>query len=592
MSKHIFRCRRDHDAHGHTTVLIGLENTEVNNTKCLPQIIGTIFSSGVKGWVSLLVVLLVSSTQAHAASSSADIRAPKLHVNRDQVFPLPPGDWQVVWNTVMDWCKPGAQCKPFLGRAQVIQNRDPSSPIYGIAIRYTDKKTTVDRFLKLCQEQLTRPYKDLHGSDGNAQVRLCSFGIEQPMPLNSSNWWWQMLEEGLWKLKPRGTAQARLMLRMHKVGDQVVEVAVFLAKDAVTPNLTTADIMEWKKAYMAALVDGFYKGRRLDTSAHLALIGSAKPVTVAVNSQPTGAARGTDVPAAQTVAAGPKSPEGDAEAKRLRLLELELQRMKDALAKIQTAPSQATVSVAPKDPKPKPAVVMAPRYALVVGNAKYQNVSALENTLPDAKAFAESLKGLGFNVTLHTDMGQRQFNAAVRQFKRQLKGGEEVVFYYAGHGVQLGSANYLLPVDVGGDSAGQVRDEAIELQKVLDSLAEQKTKFSLAVIDACRDNPFKQNGRAIGGRGLAPTTAATGQMIIFSAGAGQQALDKLGPSDQEKNGLFTRVFLEEMRKPGIPVDQMLRQVRQKVVQMAKDVGHEQVPALYDQAIGQFYFRPQ
>jgi hypothetical protein len=548
--------------------------------------------SGAKGGVFLLAIFLAFPMQVGGATGSTDTRAPKVHVSRDQIFPLPPGDWQVVWSTVMDWCKPGANCKSFLGRAQVLLNRDLSSPIYGVAIRYTDKKTTADRFLKLCQEQLTRPYKDLHGSEGDARLRLCSFGIDNPMPLNSSNWWWQMIEEGMWKLKPRGTSHGRFMFRMHRVGDQIAEVVVFLAKDAVEPSLTDADIMQWKQSYMSALVDGFYHGRRLETSQHLALVGTSKAIKVVVDNQQATAARSTEVPAASAVLAAVQAPADDAEAKRLKLLELELQRMKDALAKIQAAPPQVNTAATKEEAKPKPVVVMAPRYALVVGNAKYQNVSTLENTLPDAKAFAESLKGLGFNVTLHTDIGQRQFNAAVRQFKRQLKGGEEVVFYYAGHGVQLGSANYLLPVDVGGDSAGQVRDEAVELQKVLDSLAEQKTKFSLAVIDACRDNPFKQNGRAIGGRGLAPTTAATGQMIIFSAGAGQQALDKLGPNDPGKNGLFTRVFLEEMRKPGLPVDQMLRQVRERVVQMAKGVGHEQVPALYDQAIGRFYFKPE
>jgi hypothetical protein len=109
------------------------------------------------------------------------------------------------------------------------------------------------------------------------------------------------------------------------------------------------------------------------------------------------------------------------------------------------------------------------------------------------------------------------------------------------------------------------------------------------MVDACRDNPFKSSGRAIGGRGLAPTTAATGQMIIFSAGSGQQALDKLNPADKSKNGLFTRIFLKEMQKPGISIDKMIRNVRTEVVDLAKSVGHEQVPAIYDQVVGEFFF---
>jgi hypothetical protein len=137
-----------------------------------------------------------------------------------------------------------------------------------------------------------------------------------------------------------------------------------------------------------------------------------------------------------------------------------------------------------------------------------------------------------------------------------------------------------------------VRDESVDLQAVLNSFSESRAQFTLAMVDACRDNPFKGNGRSIGGRGLAPTSAATGQMILFSAGAGQQALDKLGPSDKTRNGLFTRVLLEEMEKPGVPVDGMLRKVRKEVVRLAKSVGHDQVPALYDQTVGEFYLNPK
>jgi hypothetical protein len=96
--------------------------------------------------------------------------------------------------------------------------------------------------------------------------------------------------------------------------------------------------------------------------------------------------------------------------------------------------------------------------------------------------------------------------------------------------------------------------------------------------------------RALGGRGLAPTTAATGQMVIFSAGSGQQALDKMGPADKNKNGLFTRVFLKEMQKTGVSIDRIVRNVRTEVVEMAKSVGHDQVPAIYDQVVGDFYFK--
>jgi hypothetical protein len=112
------------------------------------------------------------------------------------------------------------------------------------------------------------------------------------------------------------------------------------------------------------------------------------------------------------------------------------------------------------------------------------------------------------------------------------------------------------------------------------------------VLDACRDNPFKVRGRSVGGgtRGLAPTSAATGQLVVFSAGNGQQAMDKLGPSDKNKNGVFTRTFIKEMQKPGLTIDRIVKNVRNEVAELAKSVGHEQVPAIYDQVLGEFYFK--
>jgi hypothetical protein len=125
---------------------------------------------------------------------------------------------------------------------------------------------------------------------------------------------------------------------------------------------------------------------------------------------------------------------------------------------------------------------------------------------------------------------------------------------------------------------------------VLEDLQEQKARFTLAIIDACRDNPFKGKGRSIGGRGLQPVNPATGQMVLYSAGTGQQALDRLNDNDRDPNGLFTRILLKEIDRPGLSADRMLRKVRDQVVHLAKAVGHDQVPALYDQTIGEFYFK--
>lgn len=234
----------------------------------------------------------------------------------------------------------------------------------------------------------------------------------------------------------------------------------------------------------------------------------------------------------------------------------------------------------------------ARRLALVIGNDSYQHAEPLRNARADAKAVASALQSEGFAVTLKQDVGLPSMKEALRNFKALVAGGDEVVFYFSGHGVQFGGSNYLIPVDLTPQNEEQVADDAVALQRVLDDLRDQKARFTLAIIDACRNNPFKGSGRAIGGRGLAPVTAATGQMVLYSAGAGQEALDRLGSGDSDPNGLFTRVFIKEIKKPGLPADQILKNVRDQVVRLARSVNHEQVPALYDQTIGEFYFVPK
>jgi len=237
--------------------------------------------------------------------------------------------------------------------------------------------------------------------------------------------------------------------------------------------------------------------------------------------------------------------------------------------------------------------VFANRKALVIGNDGYKYVNGLQNAKEDAKSIADNLTKVGYKVTLKLDQTEKEMKASLRSFKSQVESGDEVAFFYAGHGVQVANNNYLIPIDVAGEGEEQIRDEAISLQRILDDMSDKKVKFTLAMVDACRDNPFKGNGRALAGagtRGLAPTTAATGQMVVFSAGAGQQALDKLGPNDKDKNGLFTRVFIREMQKSGVSIDRVVRNVRNEVVVTAKSVGHDQVPAIYDQVVGEFYFK--
>lgn len=232
------------------------------------------------------------------------------------------------------------------------------------------------------------------------------------------------------------------------------------------------------------------------------------------------------------------------------------------------------------------------RVALVIGNNDYQNVPKLERAVNDAKAVSRELGKVGFEVMYFPNAGQKKMNQAVNEFAQKIGGGGIGVFFFAGHGLQINNQNFLLPVDIDmPKDPNDVDDQAISLVRVQDKLADAKAKFSLLVIDACRDNPLpKKAGRSLGGTlGLAQPASPTGQIVLFSAGANQQALDKLNDKDGNPNGLFTREFLPMISTPGVSAADALKKVRTSVTSKARSVGHDQTPALYDQTDGDFYF---
>lgn len=232
------------------------------------------------------------------------------------------------------------------------------------------------------------------------------------------------------------------------------------------------------------------------------------------------------------------------------------------------------------------------RVALVIGNNDYVQIPKLEKAVNDAKAVSQELSKAGFEVIHLANANRRNMNLAINDFAQRVSAGGTGVFFFAGHGLQINNQNFLLPVDMDmPHDPNDVEDQAISLIRVQDKLADAKARFSLLVIDACRDNPLpRKAGRSLGStRGLAQPASPNGQIVLFSAGANQQALDKLSDQDNNPNGLFTREFLPLINSPGVSAIDALKKVRSSVSAKAKTVGHEQNPALYDQTDGDFYF---
>ena len=236
----------------------------------------------------------------------------------------------------------------------------------------------------------------------------------------------------------------------------------------------------------------------------------------------------------------------------------------------------------------------AARLALVIGNDTYVNAPVLRNARNDARTIAKELEAAGFAVTRVLDGTRRDLNAALDGFVRRIGKGDEVVFYFSGHGSQPPqSGPFLLPVDIEISSERSILRDGVSLEQVVDDLG-QRARFSLVIVDACRDDPFRQTsaGRSMAqGTTLSRIEPPKGTMIIMAASKGQQALDRLSDNDPVPNGLFTRELVKLMRQPGLSAGDLLKSVRANVERAAQSVNHAQRPALVDESSSEFFFYP-
>ena len=157
------------------------------------------------------------------------------------------------------------------------------------------------------------------------------------------------------------------------------------------------------------------------------------------------------------------------------------------------------------------------RVALVIGNSNYYS-SPLKNPANDAHAMASALRRLGFEVVEKTDLGYMEMNKTVESFGKKLRSGGVGLFYYAGHGMQVNGANYLIPVDAQIEDENEVRFKAVDAGLVLAKMEQAKSDVNIVVLDACRDNPFSRSFRS-SSHGLASMDAPGNVTAQSSAAA-------------------------------------------------------------------------
>ena len=235
------------------------------------------------------------------------------------------------------------------------------------------------------------------------------------------------------------------------------------------------------------------------------------------------------------------------------------------------------------------------RIALVVGNNASVRIPALANAVNDALAMAEALRSTGFEVITAIDASTNELQVAKQRFIKGISGGGIGVFHFSGHGLQVEGRNYLLPVDFSSGSVAALSQSELSVPAFLDEVEAAKPKLLIAILDACRDNPFQSEAPpSAAKRGLseAARSIPTGTLVLYAASSNQSALEPL-PNAPKNHGLFTGEFLAAMQVPGLELRDLSHRVRYTVMEKARAFGHLQVPALYDNlSPGVFYFRPR
>jgi hypothetical protein len=221
------------------------------------------------------------------------------------------------------------------------------------------------------------------------------------------------------------------------------------------------------------------------------------------------------------------------------------------------------------------------KYALIIGNGAYRNLARLNNPVNDAVDMTAALRSLGFAVDTLTNAGRVQMEEAVERFKNKLSVSRNSYgfLFYAGHGVQSGSINYLIPVDADIRSEAYLGDRAVSVQAILDEINLAGNELNIVVLDACRDNPFSW-GRS-GSRGLqVVSNQPANSIIVYATSAGASAADGEG-----RNGLFTSQLLKNLKNPDLDVHEIFRRTGGDVARVSN--GHQR-PALYNQFYGIAY----
>ena len=226
------------------------------------------------------------------------------------------------------------------------------------------------------------------------------------------------------------------------------------------------------------------------------------------------------------------------------------------------------------------------RVALVVGNSAYAHIGRLPNADNDARDMSVALRRLGFEVTTELDADRVELNEALRAFTRRSLGADVSLVFYAGHGMEMDGANYLVPVDARLERDGDVRFETVTLEDMLASTL--GASLRLVILDACRNNPLARSiqrtlaGRSVSGGSfgdLNEDLLGDETLVAYAAAAGTTAADGRG-----RNSPYTAALLAHLEQP-VEIGLLFRRVRAQVL---ASTNGQQRPHEYQSLVGEHY----
>lgn len=225
------------------------------------------------------------------------------------------------------------------------------------------------------------------------------------------------------------------------------------------------------------------------------------------------------------------------------------------------------------------------RIALVIGNSGYDDLGRLANAANDAELMALTLEEVAFNVIKAIDADRDAMADAIEEFGMRLESaGPDAtgLFYYAGHGVQFNSVNYLVPVASGIEEATQLDTRALSAQQVLDRMELAANRLNIVILDACRDNPLPASSRSLS-RGLARMNPPSGTLIAFSTENNMTALDGV---PGEAHSPYAISLAARIKSPGLRLVDVFRRVGADVEEAT---GGQQRPLFEDRVRGDPFF---